>query len=388
MHKTKLTLVIASIRHKPDTKQSEYIFLGERLLRITNNGIAIRILFLLLFILTQCTSIKVPLYEYPPDWKETVKRDSTIDYYSKYLNGRKIYLDPGHGGEDRKNTNKNGDVIEADVNLNVALNLKKYLESAGAQVIISRYKDTTVQLAYRSEWANKSGAEIFISIHHNAPGKAEDDYTNYTSTYYHARETDYEYEPSDQDIARYIERDLAYVMGNPGGLGSFDGTLSDYNIYPGEGFSVLRKKNIPGVLVECAFHTSHFEELRLNNEEFNQIQAWGIFRGLAKYFRTGKPEIEFIPDSLRLDNNILNASFVLKDSVGINSKSIQVFFNKEEKEFTFDRKTNIMSLKVEMINAGTYPIKIIVANKNWNHSFPYHRRLLVGETTVKIEDGN
>ncbi|MBI5808662.1 MAG: N-acetylmuramoyl-L-alanine amidase [Ignavibacteriales bacterium] len=387
MHKTKLTLVIASIRHKPDTKQSEYIFLRERLLRITNNGIAIRILFLLLFILTQCTSIKIPLYEYPPDWKETVKRDSTIDYYSKYLNGRKIYLDPGHGGEDRKNTNKNGDVIEADVNLNVALNLKKYLEKAGTQVFISRDKDTTVQLAYRSELANNSGAEIFISIHHNAPGKTEDDYTNYTSTYYHARETDYEYEPSDQDIARYIERDLAYVMGNPGGLGSFDGTLSDYNIYPGEGFSVLRKKTIPGVLVECAFHTSHFEELRLNNEEFNQIQAWGIFRGLAKYYRAGKPEIIFLADSTRVENNFLNISFYLNDTTAINPKLTQVFFNKEEKEFTFDKTTNVVSVKLEMLKPGTYPIRIIAANKNGNHSFPYHRQLSIGETAVQIEDG-
>ena len=249
------------------------------------------VLFYFIFIsltFVKCSAPVVPLYEYPPDWKNVTDREKTIADYSKYLTGRKIFLDPGHGGEDRKNKNKTGDVIEADVNLRVALNLKKYLEAAGVQVFISRVKDTTVALADRSELTNKSGAEIFVSIHHNAPGKTEEDYTNYTSVYYHAKETDYEFEPCDRDIARYIHRDLSYVMGNPGGLGSFDGTYSDYVIYPGDGFSVLRKKNIPGVLVECAFHTSRFEELRLNNEEFNQIQAWGIFRGLAKYFRAGK----------------------------------------------------------------------------------------------------
>ncbi len=341
----------------------------------------------LLLLLIRCSSVKVPLYEYPSDWKNISEREKTVLDYSQYLSGRKIFLDPGHGGEDRKNTNKNGDVIEADVNLRVALNLKKYLESAGAQVIISRDKDTTVQLAYRSELANNSGAEIFISIHHNAPGKTEDDYTNYTSTYYHARETDYEYEPSDQDIARYIERDLAYVMSNPGGLGSFDGTLSDYNIYPGEGFSVLRKKTIPGVLVECAFHTSHFEELRLNNEEFNQIQAWGIFRGLAKYYRAGKPEIIFLADSSKAENNVASISFHLKDTTVINPKLTQVFVNKEEIEFKFDKTTNIVTVKLEMLKPGTYPIRIIATNKNGNHSFSYHRQLSVGETAVQIEDG-
>ncbi len=342
--------------------------------------IKIGTLLIVIFLVSCSSKPIIPLYEYPTDWKNINEREKTILDYSKYLYGRKIFLDPGHGGEDRKNKNSKGDVIEADVNLRVALDLKKYLESAGALVIISRDKDTTVQLGYRSEWSNKSGAEIFISIHHNAPGKTEDDFTNYTSTYYHAKETDYEYEPSDHDIARYIERDLAYVMGNPGGLGSFDGTYSDYNIYPGEGFSVLRKKNIPGVLVECAFHTSHFEELRLNNEEFNQIQAWGIFRGLAKYYHAGKPEIDFLPDSLRLDNNILNASFVLKDSVGINSKTIQVYFNKEEKEFTFDKTTNVVSLKIEIINPGTYPLRIIAANKNGNHSFPYRKNIIVDDS--------
>lgn len=370
-------MIVIARSPKGTTWQSKDILFIKRLLRFVRNDI---VCLILLLILTQCTTIKVPLYEYPTDWKNINEREKTILDYSQYLRGRKIFLDPGHGGEDRKSKNSKGDVIEADVNLRVALNLKKYLESAGAQVIISRDKDTTVQLAYRSEWANNSGAEIFISIHHNAPGKTEDDYTNYTSTYYHAKETDYEYEPCNHDIARYIQRDLSYVMRTPGGLGSFDGTYSDYNIYPGEGFSVLRKTNIPAVLVECAFHTNHFEELRLNNEEFNQIQAWGIFRGLAKYLRAGRPEINFLPDSLRLDNNILNASFVLKDSVEINSKSIQIYFNKEEKEFSFDKTTNVVSVRTELINPGTYPIRIIAANKNGNYSFPYRKNIIVSDS--------
>lgn len=345
-------------------------------------------LFLSLSIFFSCSSSPViPLYEYPPDWKNVTDREKTIAYYSKYLSGRKIFLDPGHGGEDRRNKNPKGDVVEADVNLRVALNLKKYLESAGAIVFISRTKDTTVALGYRSELTNNSGAEIFVSIHHNAPGKAEDNFTNYTSVYYHANETDYEYEPSDHDIARYIERDLSYVMRNPGGLGSFDGTYSDYNIYPGEGFSVLRKKNIPGVLVECAFHTNRFEELRLNNEEFNQIQAWGIFRGLAKYFKAGRPKISFIADSSKYDGTTLQMQFALQDTNGINPKSIQLFFNKEEKEFSFDKLLNILSVKVEMIEPGIYPIRVIVANKNGIHSFTYRKYIVISDSlSARLED--
>ena len=365
MYKTKLAPVIASA-DKIGTKQSK-----TNLFKVA--------LFFSLLLLTHCSSIKVPLYEYPPDWKDVVKRDSTINFYSKYLSGRKIFLDPGHGGTDRKNTNKAGDVVEADVNLRVAQYLKKYLQTAGSNVILSRETDTLIALGDRSTISNNSGAEIFISIHHNAPGRAEDTYSNYTSVYYHAKDINYEYEPCDQDIARYIQRDLSYVMGNPGGLGSFDGTYSDYNIYPGDGFSVLRKKTIPGVLLECAFHTSHFEELRLNNEEFNQIQAWGIFRGLAKYYRAGKPEISFLADSAKVENNVLKISFVFKDTTGINPKLCQIFFNKEEKDFSFDKVLNILTLKIDSVLHGTYPIKVVAVNKNGNHSFPYRKNITITE---------
>ena len=57
--------------------------------------------------LVACSSAPViPLYEYPTDWKDISVREKTITEYSKYLNGRKIFLDPGHGGTDRKNKNK------------------------------------------------------------------------------------------------------------------------------------------------------------------------------------------------------------------------------------------------------------------------------------------
>lgn len=84
-------------------------------------------------------------------------------------------------------------------------------------------------------------------------------------------------------------------MGNSGpAFFSFDGTLSDFIIYPNSGFSVLRLAEIPAVLLECAFFTSAYEEQRLKLEEFNQIQAWGIFRGLGKYLKAGVPKLELI----------------------------------------------------------------------------------------------
>jgi len=339
-------------------------------------------------LLVSCTRtiiINIPLYEYPTDWKDLGRRENTIKEYSKYLSGKKIFIDPGHGGEDRRNTNKKGDIVEADVNLRVGLYLKQYLADAGVEVFMSRETDKTVSLLERSELANKSGADIFISIHHNAPASWEDDETNYTSTYYHAKEIDYEHEPFNRDLARYIQRDLSYVMRNPGGLGSFDGTYSDYTIYPGKGFAVLRNTNIPAVLVECAFHTSRFEEFRLNNEEFNQIQAWGIFRGIAKFFRAGIPVIEFVKDSIKFNNSPLKISFLLKDTSGINPRSIRVFLNKQEIEFQYDINSSILTLNIVTLDVNENTIRIICANNNGVHSLPFHKSIIVVDDKIILQ---
>lgn len=276
-----------------------------------------------LFLVYGCSSQSPLYYEVPRAFEDDQLMLEIIENYRPHLSGKTIFIDPGHGGEDRRGGGPLGSV-EADVNLNVALSLRDFLELAGATVILSRTTDETVDLKYRSVLANESGANLFVSIHHNAPGREGDNWTNYTSTYYHATKDDYEYEPVEHDVARYIQRDLAYAMRNPGGLGSFDGTYSDYWIYPGEGFSVLRRTEIPAVLVEAGFFTHWMEEQRLMIEDFNRIEGWGIFLGLGRYFRDGYPEIAYL-DTDELDKDSVSINYELTDEKGIAPESIEVF---------------------------------------------------------------
>ncbi len=323
-----------------------------------------------------CTPSVPIYYEVPIEFKDDDKFQKFIDAHKPYLTGKKIFLDPGHGGEDRRNKGAKGLAIEADVNLRVGLFLREFLSQAGVEVIMSRDKDTTVDLKERSYMANRTGADFFLSIHHNAPGQEGDNWTNYTSTYYHAKESDYEHEPSERDIARFIQRDLSYAMRNSGGLGSFDGTYSDYNIYPGAGFSVLRVTEIPSVLVECGFHTHHFEEERLALEEFNKIQAWGIFRGLSRYYKIGAPQIEY--QSIEKFGADFEISFALADTNGIDTRSIRVFVDSTESEdFLFDKKSNTLAIRIHA--ADEVVVRIIAANKMGIHALPFHRKYVLKE---------
>ncbi len=341
------------------------------------------LIFVFGFFLSGCVTKKIVYNVYyvkPFDWHPEEKRDSTINFFSPHFQGLKIFLDPGHGGTDRRNKGPAGLAIEADVNLKVALYLRDYLSKAGAIVNMSRDKDTFISLDDRSRLANQWGADIFISIHHNAPGRQGDIYTNYTSTYYHAFQTDYEYDHSSHDIARYVQRDLAFAMGNSGGLGSFDGTYSDYLIYPKAGFSVLRKTNGPRILIECAFHTSAYEEQRLIIDEFNQIQAWGIFKGLGRYLRQGIVRLTIPSDTISISKQKQIEIFIDDQKKGIDttfyiaqidSQNVSARFalNKNEKKLIIPFNTNA--------KPGIYELKAVVKNLNGNHSFPFRRKIVL-----------
>ena len=83
-----------------------------------------------------------------------------------------IVIDAGHGGKDpgcSGVTHK-----EKDVALAVALKLGKLIEEnlKGVKVIYTRTTDVFVELEDRAQIANKAKADLFISIHCNAAGKA------------------------------------------------------------------------------------------------------------------------------------------------------------------------------------------------------------------------
>jgi N-acetylmuramoyl-L-alanine amidase len=80
----------------------------------------------------------------------------------------RIVIDAGHGGRDSGARVKGG-LSEADLTLDVALRLETLLQKqAGVEVIQTRRTNSYVALEERTEIANRSEADLFISIHVNA----------------------------------------------------------------------------------------------------------------------------------------------------------------------------------------------------------------------------
>lgn len=83
-----------------------------------------------------------------------------------------IVIDPGHGGKDPGCSGASHK--EKDISLAVALKLGKLIEEnlKDVKVIYTRTTDVFVELEDRAQIANKAKADLFISIHCNAAGKA------------------------------------------------------------------------------------------------------------------------------------------------------------------------------------------------------------------------
>jgi N-acetylmuramoyl-L-alanine amidase len=85
----------------------------------------------------------------------------------------RVCIDPGHGGKDPGCVGV-GAVREAEVNLLAARELQPVLARAGFEVLLTRSGDSHVSLPERCRIANEARADVFVSIHCNAPGSDAD----------------------------------------------------------------------------------------------------------------------------------------------------------------------------------------------------------------------
>lgn len=92
----------------------------------------------------------------------------SIASYAKSAKEFVVVIDAGHGGKDHGAIDNNS--REKDINLEVALRLGELIDKKikDAKVVYTRDNDSFVSLQGRADIANKSKADLFISIHTNS----------------------------------------------------------------------------------------------------------------------------------------------------------------------------------------------------------------------------
>ena len=196
------------------------------------------------------------------------------------ITNRIIGIDPGHGGVDPGAVSKTG-IMEDDINLKIALKLKRFIEQSGGIAIMTREKDVGLytsesktlrqmkveDLKNRKKLIEDSDCEVFISIHLNS----------FTKPRYYGAQTFYMKDDLiSLDLANIIQEELKYVLDKE----NYRNPTARDDIY------LLKEMTIPTVLVEGGFLSNPLEEKLLITEEYQEKIAWTIYVGIMKYFST------------------------------------------------------------------------------------------------------
>ncbi|MDE6601521.1 MAG: N-acetylmuramoyl-L-alanine amidase [Lachnospiraceae bacterium] len=176
-----------------------------------------------------------------------------------------VYLDPGHGGADEGCAREG--VLEKDLNLAIALLVRDQLIEQGYQVIMSRETDTYITKETRVEEANRSGADIYISIHQNA---TED------GAGVSGMEVWYTEDGDRSDSKRLAQLIRQQTLKSTGAV--------DRELRSDADFYVTGNTAMPACLIETGFLSNTAERKKLGLAEYQQQIADGIVQGISYYF--------------------------------------------------------------------------------------------------------
>lgn len=194
------------------------------------------------------------------------------------LSGKKIVIDPGHGGIDG-GTNCTG-FLEKEINLAVAQKLKKELTKQGAQVILTREQDVDLgqpdysgnsrhkrDLTARTSIIEKNKPDIFLSIHVNANHRRPS--TSGSMVFYNKRIL------GAGDLSDALQEHLNIVMERH--------KLKKHKPEPAD-FYILRNSKFTGAMIELGFMTNQQEKELLKQDQYQVELCKGIVEGLKEYY--------------------------------------------------------------------------------------------------------
>lgn len=217
-----------------------------------------------------------------------------------------VVIDPGHGGEDPGAIGVGG-LREKDVTLSVSLELRRYLQQRGFEVVMTRERDVGVSLEERTAIAAAWDGDVFISIHANA---AERSSLRGIETYYldksnerhtlrvAARESGVASPSALDPLQRAVAgMRISEVSQHSAALASAvhepviaemrkiyrpADAVRDLGVKRGP-FHVLFLASAPAILVEMGFLTNREEARRLRSNFYRRVLAERMARGIARY---------------------------------------------------------------------------------------------------------
>ncbi len=185
-----------------------------------------------------------------------------------------VVLDAGHGGIDPGKVGINNE-DEKDINLQITLLVKKYLEANDIRVVLTREGDEGLydsdvenkkvqDMKRRIELIEETDPAVTVSIHQNS----------YPEEYVHGAQVFY-YETSAQGklLAEMIQKQLVEKLDPE----------NKRQVKANDSYYLLKKTKVPIVIVECGFLSNQKEAEKLCSPEYQERVAWAICMGILQY---------------------------------------------------------------------------------------------------------
>jgi N-acetylmuramoyl-L-alanine amidase len=174
------------------------------------------------------------------------------------LNGVKIVLDAGHGGEQTGALGLSP-IPEKDITLSITRYLGAYLSNRGANVVYTRTDDSTVELAPRSAQIIAEKPDISVSIHCNSmnPWMNYNEYIGTLNLYTHDSPT------------QFVEKLTEELKGST---------------YRKQNLALTRTSICPAVLIETGFISNPVECEYLSKDKNQKEMAEKIGYAIEQYF--------------------------------------------------------------------------------------------------------
>ncbi len=217
-----------------------------------------------------------------------------------------VAISAGHGGPDNigavhHNAAGNIDLLEKDLNLDIARRLDKLLRANGYRTVLIRDGDYSLaetapgdftesvrrESQARTDKANAAGADILLLIHHNG---SEDTTQSGTEVYFNP---DRSFGERNQALAGFVYDSIIDSLRSAGYESRPRGIMNDSSI--GERFGVehtftlgesegFRASRMPGIIGEALFVTNDREAALLQRDDVRDAIAQGYRHGVDSYF--------------------------------------------------------------------------------------------------------
>ena len=183
-----------------------------------------------------------------------------------HLIGRRIVIDPGHGGDEPGFTE--GETTESDLVFDLASRIEGRLAAAGATVYLTHGRHQNPSHPERTAFANQARADLFLSLHLDTHGSQ---HARGVASYYYGTGSGASSTVGEQ-FANLVRREIIARTG-----------MLDLGSHP-KTWDLLRMSRMPAVRLDCGYLSHPVDRLLLLDARLRSTMAQAVLAAVQRLY--------------------------------------------------------------------------------------------------------